>query len=531
MKKQFSTLFKSSIGLAFILFPFLVSANLRSSETIRGQKGLFRLLSADINETSAYHFRTSIEYSQQNDLLKDVDHSTVRTTKATIAFGYALLPEILLSLHSGYNISSREPDAAAGGAGSGTETYDLVKTGAAITGTYDVGRNFFKLEPYRFTTGASLWIDFSKVTRFFKSVNIVPTLIASMDYADHPVVPFRAHFNVGFRLANGARYFNDNSTVSDFERYSTDTINSFAITTGAGVEFPTYLVNPSLEVHMEKTADSSLSRTPKWLTVGLKGKPFPQKNVEIFGAVDVGLSSFRATSTPPVGVISKPDVGAVPLWNVVMGFALAQFGRKGGEIGVDQIEYNNVKTQLQENQRVVSRLQRDLEFNTVQGRVIDAVSKSPLEGVTLSFPDSSELKPVSTDADGKFVRYFKSLPGARLLFSKTGYESSSKFLSLKPGERVTVDIEMKKSTTELMADFVATITDVQGKGVGATVTLTNVSNGETMTSVADATGQVVLKVREGSYRLEIKSQGLKTVNETIDFARGKTVLRFYSMVP
>lgn len=515
----------------FIVFPFLVSANLRSSETIRGQKGLFRLLSADINETAAYHFRTSIEYAQQEDLLKDIQNSTVRSTRATIAFGYALLPEILLNVHSGYNISSRKPDPAAGGSGSGTETYDLVKTGAAVTGTYDVGLRYFKLAPYRFTAGFSLWTDFSKITRFFKAVNIVPTLIASTDWSDHPVVPFRAHFNIGFRLANGARYFDDNSTVSDFERYATETINSYALTTGIGVEFPTYIVNPSLELHMEKVADASLSRSPKWATVGIKGKPFPQKNVEVFGAIDVGLSSFRATATPSVGQISKPDVGPVPLWNVVLGFAIAQFGRKSGEVGVDQIEYDSVKERLEENEKVIAGLRKDIEFNTVQGQVIDAGTKSPLEGVTLSFPDASDLKSATTDRDGKFVRYFKTLPGARLLFSKDGYEASSKFISLKPGERVIVDIEMKKSTTELLAEFVATITSSENKGVSATATLTNTATGETTTAVADASGQVSLKVREGSYKLEIKADGLKTIDENIDFARGKTVLRFYTMLP
>lgn len=515
---------KLSIALAFIVFPFLVAANLRSSETLQGQKGLFRLLSADINEKSAYHFRTSMEYAQHDELLKDVNNSSVRITKATLGFGYALLPQVLLSGHSGFNITSRKAQTASGGLSSGQETLDLIKSGAAITGTYDVGQ-WMNLDPMRFTAGLSLWMDLSKITRFFQGVNIVPTLIATGDFIDNAVVPFRVHGNLGFRPANGGRYFDSDSGVSDFERTATETINSFAMTGGAGVEFPMGVINPSLEFQVVKVANASVSRSPKWVTAGLKGRPFPQKNIELFGALDVGLSSFSKQGTTLV----KPEVGALPLWNVMLGFGISQFGRRAGEISVDELEYNQTKRALEEKNIVVAGLQKDLEYNTVQGRVVDALTKMPMEGVTLSFPESADLKPVKSDADGRFVRYFRNLAGARLLFSKEGYESSSKFLALKPGERLQVDIELKKSTTELLADFVATIATAQAKGIPATVTFTNIQTGETTTALADASGQVILKLREGTYRIEMKADGFKTITDQIEFNRGKTVLRSYTM--
>jgi hypothetical protein len=509
-----------------LVLPGISSANIRSSETLRGQKGLFRLLSADVNETGSYHFRTSVEFAQQDELLKDASNSTVQSKRATVAFGYAFLPELLISGHAGFNVGTRRPQPASGGSSSGSETIDLVKYGFAVTGTYDVGR-YFHLPLNRFTTGLSLWTNFSKVTRFFKAVDIVPTLIATADFTDSKVVPFRGHFNVGFRPANGARYFNDDSAVRDFDRYVTETINSYAITSAIGAEFPMFTINPSLEAHIEKVADASFSRAPKWITAGLKGKPFPQKNVELFAAVDVGLSSFKATpSNPP-----KPEVGPVPLWNIMIGFGIAQFGKKSNEIAVDQIEYERTKNALENRERTLAAVQHDLEYNTVQGTVVDAANKQALAGVSISFPDNADLKSSKTDNEGKFVRYFKNMSGARMLFSKEGYESSSKFLALKPGERVNVDIELKKSTGEALADFVGTITNEAGKGITATVTLTDLKTNESTVATADANGQVQIKVKEGSYRIEIKAPGLKSTTDQIQFLRGKTVLRFYSLAP
>lgn len=500
------------------------SANIRSSETLRGEKGLFRLMSADINEAAAYHFRTSIEFSQQDELIKDTSNSNVQSKKGGVAFGYSILPEVLLSGYIGYVIDTRRPQAGSPGAAQGSEQIDLVRYGFAATGTYDVGK-FFSLPQNRFTAGFSLWTNLSKITRFFKALDIQPTLIASADFTDNQAFPFRTHFNLGFRPANGGRYFNSDSQVTDFSRYATDTINSPAFTTAVGVEFPMPLINPSLEMHMQKVMDASFGRAPKWMTIGAKGKPFPQKNVELFAAIDVGLTSFKGTPIPP----PKPEVGPVPLWNIVLGFGVAQFGKRAGEIGVDQLEFEQTKARLEDRERTMAALQKDLEFNTIQGSVVDASTKKPMENVSISFPDAHDLKASKTDANGKFIRYFRNLGGARVVFSKEGYESSSKFLSLKPGEKVTTDIELKKSTNEVLADFIATITNATGSGIAATVTLTDVQSNQSTVAVADGNGQVQVKLKEGSYRMEIKASGYKSLNERIDFQRGKTIIRSYTM--
>jgi len=501
-------------------------ANTLSSETIDARKGLFRLLSADINQQTDYNFRTSLQYFQQAGLLKDVNDSTIRNTHALLGFGYALNPNISFSVDGGFNISSSKPTSAAGGSVVGSKAIDVVNAGAALTGTLDLGQ-YFGLPDQRFTGGLSVWVDFSRISRFFKSVNIIPTAMLTADFSDQPVLPARFHLNAGFRPANGGRYYDNSTVVNDFDRFATGTINSYAITYGTGFELPFYVITPSLEFMMEQVSDANFATSPKWITPGLKGKPFPQKNIELFAGVDIGLSSFHAAAAG-----TKPSVGPTPLWNVVLGFGVSQFGRRAGQVDVNQTEYETLKKTLSDREHLLSGLQRDLEYNTVQGRVIDGDTKKPLGNVILSFPESPEfLKPSTTDSSGKFVRYFKSLPGTRLVFSLDGYDSSSKFLALRPGERVVVDIALKKSSGEAKSEFVATITQAEGRGIPATVTVTNLQSNQSIQGTADSSGQLHLKIPVGSYKVEISAPGYQTLDERIDFEKDKAVLRSYVLTP
>jgi hypothetical protein len=264
-------------------------------------------------------------------------------------------------------------------------------------------------------------------------------------------------------------------------------------------------------------------KSPKWATLGLKGRPFPQKNIELIGAVDVGLTSFDATTT------GTPVVGPVPLWNAIVGFQISQFGRRAGEVGVNRREYEAVRQSLAERETVLAGLRRDLEFNTIQGLVIDAETKKPMAGVEISLPESSEFKASQTDEKGQFVRYFRSLPGARLVFRKEGFETSSKFVSLKPGERLTVDIEMRKAKGENLADFVASITDEAGIPQAATVTLTHTSTTEVVIGTVDQSGQLAMKVPEGEYMIEISATGFQNKRDQAIFTRGKTLIKTFTL--
>jgi hypothetical protein len=510
--------------LALLFLSISTLGNERTSETLDARKGLYRLLAAEMLDKGAYHFRTSMEFFEQNELLKDTDLSKVRDTKATLAFGYALTPYLLLSAEGGFNIASRTPKTAAGATSAGSDAINLTRGALAATGYFDMSP-WFRWNPHRLVAGFSLWIDFSRITRFIDSPNIIPTAMFTADFTDNATAPFRIHLNAGFRPANGKRFYDDATIPKDYDRFVTDTINSWAWTTGLGLEFPLTYVNPSAELHMVKTANTGFGETPKWVTVGLKGKPFPTKNIELFGGADIGISSFKAT---PTGI--KPDAPVVPLWNAFIGFAVSQFGLREGETTVSEAAYNKLKSTLNDQDVVLQGLKRDLEYNVIQGRVVDATTKQPLVGVSFTFPENPDLKGFRSDSEGRFVHYYKNLTGSRLVVAMEGYDASSKFLSLKPGERVTVDIELKKANpNNNLADFVANITNEAGLGLVANVRLTNTQTGQAVIGTTDSSGQISFKVMEGSYRLDIVAANMRPLNEMVVFEKGKTVLRSYML--
>ena len=118
-----------------------------------------------------------------------------------------------------------------------------------------------------------------------------------------------------------------------------------------------------------------------------------------------------------------------------------------------------------------------------------------------------------------------------MLISKDGYDNSSKFLALKPGEKVTADVELRKATGQSLADFFATITDANGTGVTANVTLTNQQTAESVLATSDANGQLSVKVPQGTYKVEVKASGFASQNETLQFQSGKAVLRTFTLSP
>lgn len=495
----------------------------RSSETLDGRRGQFRLLSADTNEEGDYHFRTSFEYFQKDDLLDD--NTKVEATRATLGFGYAITPNIHVSASGGADITDKEENNF-------TQTFIVPRFSAAATGTYDVGR-FVGLPENRWFAGASLWVDFSRISRFFKGVNVIPTLMTTGNWSEQEI-PVRAHFNLSFIPKNDGRYFDSDEApndpndigVTDADRLATRTINSFAIAPAIGVELPFEDINPSVEAHLQYVKDAGFSRSPKWVTVGVKGRPFPQKNIEIFGGVDLGLSTYKNTTQARPN--EKPDVYAVPLWNAVLGFGISQFGKRAGEVGVDEREYLRTRAALNDSNETLAKLKSELQYNTIRGKVIDAETNRPIPGVEIDFPDQSGLKSSSTDRNGEFVRYFSEFRG-RIQFSKDGYNPSSKFLNMKPGESVTTNVELEKGTGGNFGDLAITVSDESGQGVAAAVRVINLRTNESSTGQTDSSGKLNLKLEEGAYRIEIRASGYRGQRDRFEIEAGKAVLRTYTV--
>lgn len=84
----------------------------------------------------------------------------------------------------------------------------------------------------------------------------------------------------------------------------------------------------------------------------------------------------------------------------------------------------------------------------LEGRVVDAETKSPLIGVNIFIKNTQTG--TTTDAEGNYK--ISNLPAGLLtvVFSYIGYESATKTdISIKPGKSVYLDIDMKSSSIEL----------------------------------------------------------------------------------
>ncbi len=489
-----------------------------ASETLYSEPGVFRIISAETLQKESYHIKASFEYTKQDGLLKDADESEILNSNARVGAGFALFEWLHFSGYAALKLVKRTPQGTTTGS---ADIADLPNGGLGVTASYDLGAKSLGLLPKKLIIGGSLAFDIAEAKRIFKNPNIIPTFIMSSDFSDSTAFPFKAHLNLRYRMANSSRYFKTTEGINDFDRYATGTFDSQSVQGGLAFEFPYNRVNPVLEAHVIKSFESDFSKTPKWITLGIKGNPFPTQNVEFFGGLDIGLSKYKATA-----VGSTADVPATPSWNALLGFTVKQFGVKETQVVVERNEYDGMKKDISDQKNLIAGLNFDLEYNTVQGRVIDAETKRPLERVAISFPELARLKTTQTTSDGRFIRYFKDLSGARMVFSADGYESSSKFLSLRPGERLNMDVELIKAQVgREVSEFAATVTDESGQPLTATIILTRVDTGAAVTGLCDRNGSVSLKVAPGQYRLDVQAEGFQTRTDMLTFEVNKAVVR------
>ncbi len=522
---------KTYIILAF-LFSFvapnhLLRAEFIPSETLDGRKGAFRLISADVNDEGEYFFRSSIEYFYDSDLLDDQRNSS--GTNARFAFGYALFPELLLTGTGGFRVVTLET-------GNFEQNYTLTGFQLGATGSFDIGSRL-NLAAGRLMAGASLMIDFTRPARFFKGLGVQPRFMLTTDYSDLEPVGVRWHLNVGLNPAKDNRYFNASRNIvvgstaepfyKTFDYFAFQTNRKIAVPVATGVELPFWLLTPSLEFHWEYVFGAKFADQPKWVTVGMKTRPFPQKNIELFGGADIGLSQFKRV---PDG--ERPDTRPVPLWNAILGFGISQFGKKPNEVAIDASELDKTRASLKERNDMIGALRADLAYNTVTGRVLDADTKMPMSGVTVSFPEQTQIRRSVTDEKGEFTRYFPNLAGSRIVFSKEGYADSTKFLALKPGESIRVDIQLARGGADKMGDLKISVTDAQGKALpNVEVLLVNQDTKTESKAVSDASGAAAIQLPQGLYSLELRSEGFVVRKESIEVRAGAAVIRSFALSP
>ncbi len=179
---------------------------------------------------------------------------------------------------------------------------------------------------------------------------------------------------------------------------------------------------------------------------------------------------------------------------------------------------------------MLSALRLDLAYNTVTGKVTDAETRMPMAGVTVSFPEQPQIRQTTTNDRGEFTRYFPNLAGSRIVFSKEGYADSTKFLALKPGEAVKVDIQMSRGGAEQMGEVKLSVTDAGGQPLaGAEVLVSNASTQAQSKGLTDAAGNLSLQLADGEYSIEIKAQGFVIRRDTVQVRAGSAVIRAYQL--
>lgn len=485
----------------------------RSGEALDARKGGFRILSAGDLEQGAYSFRSSLQFSSTSNALKDGRSNEVMS--ATIAAGYDILPFLHLAAHGG-------PAYATQTLGGFVQNFTFARFGAAVTGMDDIGERILGRSGFWFG-GASLSVDFSKITRFFKGLAVHPQLITSFDFTETYQIPLLVHGNLGFRTKDSGRFFDSSRDISDFDRFATRSLNANAITAGLGFEAPLGFVRPVLEFNLEYVSKVGLSRSPKWLTVGAKSRPLPHKNIEVFAATDLNLSSFRATPADEIPVVYR-----VPTWNLILGFGLSQFGKREGEINVDAQTYRLLQENLDSREKTLAQLRRDLSYNTIQGQVLNAETKRPMQNVVVSFPDLDSIQPSQTDSNGEFLRYFPRFSG-RIQFSASGFETATQFYNLQPGEAITANVELRPATAVNQGDLVVTITNEAGEALEAQVLIRELNRGEETRLTTDRTGRVSVKLAQGDYRITITASGYQRLQDRFRLDAGRAVLRTYSL--
>lgn len=515
-----------TISLLFITLPYLAFAAAEKATNLQGGYGLFRMKRASEFVPFDYHIVNSVEYTAQTNPFHDTDGSEdMERTQGAVAFGFAPYEFLNTNAYLSFSYSSLKPSA-----GGGTFSSPIMKSGVSVAATRDASRFIIGLEKELLTMGLNLSVEFSKLTRFFTDPIVNPALILSSDL--RPLdLPLRGHLNLEFRMKNEARYFSSSTLkagLSNFDRFSAHATATHALGTNLGLEVPLKNVVPSAEWECE-WLDRSFSDNPNIVTVGAKFTPFSFKNIVFFSAFDIGLNSHHDNDITDA---AGGDVPAVPLWNVIAGLTIQSFARKKGHLTIPEDEFASLQKKIELQNNALEKIQRDIKFNRIYGTVKDAETKAPLQEVRIQFPNNSKFAEIATDRDGQFLHYYAGFDRNMLVFSKAGYAETKKFVALKPGEGIELEIELAKATAREEEGIISlTISDSRNKAVSALVTITRLSDREEKGYETSQSGELLKPLKAGQYRIHISAPGYKPETLTIEIAPKEKLIKQVTLTP
>jgi outer membrane protein OmpA-like peptidoglycan-associated protein len=345
---------------------------------------------------------------------------------------------------------------------------------------------------------------YTKVERIgmdMDSTSLGISFIWTIDLYKARRTPFRANFNIGYFWDNSSELTSPDTVGSNDIFYALRMIpdSNHIINGGISVEFPFKEVTPFIEYTTEQAVSSDNFRrrryneNPQRITPGFKFTP--GKNLLILLGADVSFfksKKFGNTTSRPI-----------PLWT-------ANFG----------ISYTFLPPQIIE---LVPPPPPPPTTGTIEGKVIDSVSKKPVGDVIILLVGTDLPRFASNRETGDFR--ITDVPGGEIEISATkeGYKPASTKVNVEVGKTVSVVIEIEK---EEEFGFVAgRVTDPFGVPVIASV---STDKPEIPPSAVDPkTGEYKMKLSPGTYKFTASAEGyVSQTQEAVVKNRETTTLHF-----
>lgn len=497
----------SGVSFVFSFSPPLYSST-DQALNVRGNYGLFRMMVVPAIEMGDYQLVQSVEYVTQGDLFGDPSSANPEVDSLKGTFACALSPLRFVNVGGFFEFSNTDYTLSrVPGLRGQTTSSPVFKTGFHVTGFLDA--EWTKRERL-LALGLDLMFELSQVERVFSNPIVDPTLIVSNDWRSVGI-PIRSHLNLGFRWKNRERYFGQKAPDS-LDRFAVHARDNYALVAAVGIEVPIHSdVIPHLEYSYEKIDGAVFAANPNVLTIGVRATPFLLKNLVLFGGVDWGVVREFTAGYP-----------ATPLWNVVVGVNLQRFGERRNAREISENEYSALTDRVQAQRKQMQKITHDLNLSSFTGVVSDSNTGGTLEGVKIGFPNSDQLEELTTTKEGRFFRYYSDFGEQQVLFTKTGYDEAKRFVNLKPGEKIDLQVQLRPRTGQVEeGELEVIVVSAENRPLKALVVIKNVVSGEAEQVETPGDGRLLKRLKTGKYRLEIKSSGYASIQREVVVEAGQ----------